>query len=109
MLQVSYTVHARSIKWRATYSTRTNKQSIATHISCVQEGYCLAMERNKLFEGFFFIEPTREKPTDKFQDTRVVYSVPSDINQIAKEFRDVSQFCFPGIHINTHLIICLSQ
>lgn len=57
------------------------------------------MADDKLFEAFFYIEPTRVNPIDPFQATRVVYNIPADVQDISKEFRDVSQFCFPGIFI----------
>ena len=57
---------------------------------------------SKLFEAFFWIEPTRPDPSTVgglsiFNDTKVLWYYPDDVTSITSNLRDIPDLCFPDL------------
>lgn len=52
---------------------------------------------DKLFEAFFWMEPVKADPNGPYTSTRVLLHYPQDVSHIAKEFREIPQYCFPDL------------
>lgn len=57
---------------------------------------------SKLFEAFFWIEPTRPDPSTVgglsiFNDTKVLWYYPDDVSSITNNLRDIPDLCFPDL------------
>ncbi len=50
-----------------------------------------------LFEAFLWIEPTRNTLSEPFSGTKILWHSPDDISAVAKEFKHIPDFCFPGV------------
>ena len=68
------------------------------------------MSIEKLFEAFFWIEPTRANLNEPFAGTKIVWHSPEDVTAVASDFKHIPDFCFPGtftIKIKIKLILLI--